>query len=419
MLDLRFVVQNSSQVEEGLKKRGGGSAWLPLVSELVALDKKRRESLQQVEALKSQRNNASAEIAKIKKAKGDATSIMEDMKAVAHKIKEGDEAIALVDGDIQTLLYEIPNLPDAVVPAGKDASENKMIRHWGEPRKFPFAAKTHDEIGEKMGLMDFKKAGEVTGARFVYMKGKAAKLERALINFMLDTHSEHGYEEMIPPLIVNRSALIGTGQLPKFAEDVFHIEKFDYFLIPTAEVPVTNYHRDEILDEKDLTKKYCAFTPCFRSEAGSYGKDTKGLKRQHQFNKIELVKFTTPQKSQTEHESLLLDSCRILELLELPYRVVLLCGGDMGFNSAKTYDIEVWCPGANSYMEISSCSNFADYQARRASIRYRDSHDSKVHFVHTLNSSGLAVGRSLLAIMENYQTAEGDFEIPKALRPYL
>lgn len=418
MLDLRFLVQNTPQVEEALKKRGGGAAWIPLVHELVELDKKRREHLQQVEALKSQRNNASQEIATIKKAKGDAGPLMEKMKVVSHMIKEGDEGVAKVEAEIARLLYEIPNLPEAVVPAGKEPADNKIIRSWGEPRKLPFPAKTHDEIGEKLGLMDFKKAGEVTGARFVFMKGKAAKLERALINFFLDTHSSHGYEEIIPPLMVNRNALIGTGQLPKFEEDVFHIEKFGYFMIPTAEVPVTNYHRDEIMEEKDLTKKYCAYTPCFRSEAGSYGKDTKGLKRQHQFNKVELVKFATPEKSSEEHESLLADSCRVLELLELPYRVALLCGGDMGFGAKKTYDVEVWCPGANTFMEISSCSNYGDYQSRRAGIRYRDLKENKVHFVHTLNSSGVAVGRALLAILENYQTADGNFEIPDVLRPY-
>ncbi len=418
MLDLRYVVQNVSQVEEALKKRGGGKGWLPLVSELVELDKRRREGLQHVEALKSRRNNASTEIAKLKKAKEDAAPLMKEMKAVAAQIKEGDEAVARVDAELSRILLEIPNLPDAAVPAGKDASENKIIKTWGDIRNYNFAPKTHDEIGEKLGIMDFKKAGEVTGARFVFMKGKGARLERALINFMLDTHISRGYEEMIPPFLVNRNALVGTGTLPKFAEDVFHIEKFDFFLIPTAEVPVTNYHRDEILEEKDLPRKYAAYTPCFRSEAGSYGKDTKGMKRQHQFNKVELVKFAKPSESFKEHDLLLEDAANILEKLELPYRVALLSGGDLSFGSAKTYDLEVWCPGANAYVEISSVSNFTDYQARRASIRYRDSQDGKVHFAHTLNGSGLAVGRSLLAILENYQTADGSFEIPSVLKNY-
>ncbi len=418
MLDLRFVVENKDKVEAALAKRAGGKAWLGMISEIIELDKKRRDGLQKVETLKARRNNASQEIAKLKKEKGDATAIMDEMKLVSHQIKEGDEGVEAIQADLHRRLLEIPNLPDESVPAGKDAAENKIVKTWGEPKKFSFTPKTHDEIGEKLGLMDFKKAGEVTGARFVFMKGRAAKLERALINFMLDTHASRGYEEMIPPLMVNRNALIGTGQLPKFEEDVFHIEKFGYFLIPTAEVPLTNYHREEILDEKFLTKKYCAYTPCFRSEAGSYGKDTKGLKRQHQFNKIELVKFATPQTSFAEHETLLQDSAHILEKLGIPYRVALLCGGDMGFGSAKTYDIEVWCPGANSYMEISSCSNFTEYQARRASIRYRDAH-GKVHFVHTLNSSGVAVGRALIAILENYQTADGDFEVPDVLKEYL
>jgi len=418
MLDLRFVVENKDKVEAALAKRAGGKAWLGMVAQIIDLDKQRRDGLQKVETLKARRNSASQEIAKLKKEKGDATAIMDEMKLVSQQIKEGDEAVEKIQADLQRLMYEVPNMPDASVPAGKDAADNQIVKTWGEPKKFSFTPKTHDEIGEKLGLMDFKKAGEVTGARFVFMKGRAAKLERALINFMLDTHTGRGYEEMIPPLMVNRNALIGTGQLPKFEEDVFHIEKFGYFLIPTAEVPLTNYHREEILDEKVLTKKYCAYTPCFRSEAGSYGKDTKGLKRQHQFNKIELVKFATPQTSFAEHEALLADSAHILELLEIPYRVALLCGGDMGFGSAKTYDIEVWCPGANTYMEISSCSNFTDYQARRASIRYRDA-NGKVQFAHTLNSSGVAVGRALIAILENYQTADGDFEVPTVLKKYL
>lgn len=382
------------------------------------MDRERRQAIQEVEKLKAQRNQASQEIAKLKKAGQDATPILESMKAVAEQIKKLDELAATHDATLRDVLLRLPNTPHESVPAGKSAEDNVEVKQWGTPRQFGFAPKTHDEIGEAAGLLDFKKAGEVTGARFCFLKGRAARLERALINFMLDTHRAHGYEEICPPFLVNRNALVGTGQLPKFEEDVFRVDKFDFFLIPTAEVPVTNYHRDEILSEAVLPIRYAAYTPCFRSEAGSYGKDTKGLKRQHQFDKVELVKFAKPETSFQELELLLADAERILQLLELPYRVVTLCGGDMGFGSAKTYDIEVWSPGSNGYMEISSCSCFTDYQARRANIRYRDE-KGKVQFAHTLNGSGLAVGRTLIAIMENYQTENGDFTTPRALEKYL
>ncbi len=418
MLDLRTLVANPAEVEKALDKRGMTAA-KAFVKEVIALDAERRTLLQSVETLKARRNSASQEIANLKKNKQDATALMDEMKLVSQQIKDQDAEVAPIEEKLRSVLMELPNSPDASVPTGKDPSDNKEIRKWGKIPEFAFKPLSHDEIGEKMGMINFKKAGEVTGARFAYLTGQVARVERALAQFMLDTHGKAGYTEMEPPYLVNRSALVGTGQLPKFEEDVFRIEKFDYFLIPTAEVPVTNYHRDEILDEKQLPIKYCAFSPCFRSEAGSYGKDTKGLKRQHQFHKVELVKFTTPETGFQELDSLTADAEKILQLLGLPYRTMLLCSGDMGFGSAKTYDLEVWSPGTNSYMEISSCSCFTDYQARRANVRYRSEADRKVSFAYTLNGSGLAVGRTLMAVMENYQTADGGFNIPEVLKPYL
>lgn len=417
MLDLKTLVNETDSVLASLKKRNAAKE-VEILHQVAAADKERKRLILDVEGLKARRNVASQEIAKLKKAGGDASAILADMKLVADEVKVKDEALAATQELLGKLLFEFPNILQSDVPAGKSAEENKEVRRWGKVPAFDFAPKTHDEIGEKLGLLDFKKAGEVTGARFCFLKGQAARLERALINFMLDTHRPAGYEEIAPPFLVNRNALVGTGQLPKFEEDVFHIEKFGFYLIPTAEVPVTNYHRDEILEEKNLPIKYMAYTPCFRSEAGSYGKDTKGLKRQHQFDKVELVKFTTASQSIEEHEALTANAENILQLLNLPYRVMLLCGGDTGFGSSKTYDIEVWSPAQNGYMEISSCSNFWDFQARRAGIRYRDK-TGKVQFCHTLNGSGLAVGRTLIAIMENYQKADGTFDIPAVLKPYL
>lgn len=418
MLDLRNLVADPGTVENSLRRRNKESL-TPIVGELVALDKERREAIQKVETLKAKRNSASQEIAKLKKQGADASSLMDEMKRVATDVKTLDERVAEIQDKIQLLMCELPNVLDSSVPLGVDATQNIEVKQWGTPTILPFEPLPHDEIGERMGVMNFKKAGEVTGARFVFLTGLAARLERALINFMIKSHLHEGYEEIQPPFLVNRNALFGTGTLPKFEEDVFRIEKYDYFLIPTAEVPVTNYYRDEILDEKDLPRKFVAYTPCFRSEAGSYGKDTKGMKRQHQFNKVEIVKFSRPEDSAKEHESLLLNAEKILQALKLPYRVMLLCGGDTGFSNAKTYDIEVWSPYSKSFMEISSCSNYSDFQARRANIRYRDSKTNKVHFVHTLNGSGLAVGRTLIAIMENFQTADGKFTIPEVLEPYL
>jgi len=418
MLDLKTLSSQQDVVRESLQRRNAKSP-LAFLEDLSQLDGKRKELIQKVETLKSKRNQASQEIAKIKKSGGDDSKILEEMKQVSAEIKAQDDELVVVMDRLNQLVYEFPNLLDPSVPAGQSSEQNVEVRRWGTPRSFSFAPKSHDEIGEKLGILDFKKAGEVTGARFCFLKGLAARLERALIQFMLDTHAEHGYEEMIPPFLVNRKALTGTGQLPKFEEDVFRIEKFDFFLIPTAEVPVTNYHRDEILESNSLPRSYVAYTPCFRSEAGSYGKDTKGLKRQHQFNKVELVKFTAPEQSEKEHELLTGHAEKILQKLELPYRVMLLCGGDTGFSSRKTYDIEVYSPAIQGYMEISSCSNFGDFQARRAGIRYRDPATGKPQFCHTLNGSGLAVGRTLMAIMENYQNEDGTFSIPKALEPYL
>jgi len=417
MLDVKTLTTNAEEVKQSLAKRQNTAA-LELLSSVTQVDNKRRELIQKVEALKAARNQASQEIVKVKKAGGDDAPILQEMKRVAGEIKLLDDELVKVEDSLSKLVYEFPNILDLSVPAGKSSEENVEVRRWGTPRKFTFTPKTHDEIGEKLGILDFKKAGEVTGARFCFLKGQAARLERALIQFMLDTHLDHGYEEMIPPFLVNRKALIGTGQLPKFEEDVFRIEKFDFFLIPTAEVPVTNYHREEILEEANLPRSYVAYTPCFRSEAGSYGKDTKGLKRQHQFNKVELVKIVTPEQSEKEHELLTGHAEKILQKLELPYRVVLLCGGDTGFSSRKTYDIEVYSPATQGFMEISSCSNFGDFQARRAGIRYRSSATGRPQFCHTLNGSGLAVGRTLMAIMENYQQEDGTFTIPEVLKPY-
>jgi seryl-tRNA synthetase len=417
MLDLRNLVSHPATIEETLTRRNKPHL-IPLVSSLIELDKERRVTLQTVEGLKAKRNEASQEISKIKKAGGDDKPILLEMKQVSTEVKLLDEKLNEIEAKVKLTLLELPNLLDGSVPPGQAASDNVEYKRVGSPKTLSGTVRSHDEIGEALKILDFKKAGEVAGSRFVFLRGIAARLERALIQFMLDVHAEAGYEEILPPFIVNRDALVGTGQLPKFEEDVFKLQNLEYFLIPTAEVPVTNYHRHEILDEKELPRKYVAYTPCFRSEAGSYGKDTKGLKRQHQFEKVELVQFVKPEDSLKTLDLLLGHAERVLQLLDLPYRVVTLCGGDIGFNSAKTYDIEVWSPFTKSFMEISSCSLYTDYQARRANIRYRDQ-AGKVQFVHTLNGSGLAVGRTLLAIMENYQTPDGNFTIPEKLKPYL
>ncbi len=417
MLDLRIIRDNLLTIADALKKRGK-ETHLERLDDLVDADEKRRTFLAQVEEMKARRNKVSKEIPLLKKEGKDVAPLMEEMKELSAKIKDADAQLAQLSEVVQDHLMSIPNAPSADVPTGTDDMDNVVVREFMTPTVFDFDPKPHWDLGTELGILDPETAAKVTGTRFMFYLGAGARLERSVINFMLDTHTaEHGYTEVQPPFLANERAMIGTGQLPKFAEDMYHIENSDFYLIPTAEVPVTNMYREEILEESRLPIHHCAYTACFRAEAGSAGRDTKGLIRQHQFNKIELVKFAHPDKSYDELESLLHDAEHILQLLEIPYRVVLLCGGDLGFSSAKTYDIEVWMPSYNRYVEISSCSNFEDFQARRANIRFRDS-DGRPRFVHTLNGSGLAVGRTVAAIMENYQQADGSIRIPKALQAY-
>ncbi len=414
MLDLKFVLSNLSGVKAMLAKRG---ATIDL-SPLDKLNDKRKALQQEYDALRAQQNQASGEIAKAKKAGQDATAIMTSMQSAAARIKEIQPELTGLEGEVDSFLLTIPNIPHDSVPVGKDSNDNVEVRNWGTKPEFDFKPKEHWELGEKLDILDFERGTKIAKSRFTLYKGQAAQLERALINFMLDTHTrKNGYTEVIPPMLVNAESMTGTGQLPKFEADLFKTTEGMY-LIPTAEVPVTNIYRDEILKESDLPKYFTAYTPCFRSEAGSYGKDVKGLIRQHQFNKVELVKLTTPGTSYDELEKMTQNAYGILEALGLPYRVVALCSGDMGFSAAKTYDIEVWLPGQNAYREISSCSNCDDFQARRAKIRFKAA-DGKNHFVHTLNGSGLAVGRTLIAIFENYQQADGSIKVPDVLHPYL
>ena len=418
MLDLKFVRENREKVVSEIKKRG-----IDLDPEdLIRYDDKRKEFSKKADELKAKKNKVSDEIGKLKReGKEDvAEDKREEMKGISYEIKELDERIKRCEDSISEILLLIPNLPDASVPVGADETGNVEIKKWGEPAKFSFEPKAHWDIGEALDIIDFERAGKITGARFALYKGAAALLERSLISFMLNLHTrEHRYKEVLPPFMVNRASMTGTGQLPKFEKELFKVEGDDYFLIPTAEVPVTNIHRDEILEGDKLPIYYTAYTPCFRREAGSYGKDTRGLIRQHQFNKVELVKFARPEDSYNELESLLLNAEEVLKRLNLPYRVIVLCTGDMGFAAAKTYDIEVWLPGQNKYREISSCSNFADFQARRANIRFRREQKAKPEYVHTLNGSGLAVGRTLVAILENYQQEDGTVIVPEALRHYM
>ncbi|MBC7466016.1 MAG: serine--tRNA ligase [Bdellovibrio sp.] len=403
--------------KQGLLNRGAKTADLENIMELNI---KRKEMMTSSESAKAHQNKLSGEVGKLKREGGDATKVLAELETLKSQVKDLEQKSAEVDAEVQQLLMTIPNKPHASVPVGSSEKENKIVKTVGEPKKFSYKPKEHFEIGEKLNIIDFDRAGKTTGARFAFLKGAAAQMERALIQFMMDTHSEkHGYTEMIPPFIVNTKSLTGTGQFPKFKEDVFHLEGTDYYLIPTAEVPVTNYHYDETLPEDQLPTSFCAYSPCFRSEAGSYGKDTKGLIRQHQFNKVELMIFSHPSKSYEAHEALTSHAEKILEALQLPYRRMLLCTGDMGFASAKTYDLEVWLPGQNAYREISSCSNFEDFQARRANIRFKPKDGGKPQFVHTLNGSGLAVGRTLVAILENYQHEDGSVEIPQVLRSYM
>jgi seryl-tRNA synthetase len=420
MLELRFIRENLDLVREKTAHRG---LTTDKVDEFASVDKKRLDLLQEVESLKNQRNTASKEIAQMKKGsdeeKKQADSLIPEMRKTSERIKELDKELGTIQEQLQDLVLSIPNLCSDDVPKGQDDTDNVEFKQWGEKPDFAFQPKTHWEIGEDLDILDFERAAKLSGARFALLKGFASKLERALTNFMLDLHTQrHGYEEVLPPFLVNSASMTATGQLPKFAEDLFAIKDWDLYLIPTAEVPVTNIFRDETLSEDDLPVKYTAYTPCFRSEAGSYGRDTKGLIRQHQFDKVELVKFTTPETSARELEELLADAEEVLQLLGLHYRVVTLCSGDLGFSSTKTYDIEVWLPGQETYREISSCSNFLDFQARRGGIRYRPKGQKKSKLVHTLNGSGLAVGRTLLAILENYQQEDGTVAIPEVLTPY-
>lgn len=415
MLDTKFIRDNLDQAEAILATRGGGLS----LAGFRELDVKRRSLLTESESLKALKNATSEEIAKVKDKSTVADKIAE-MKEVSAKIKTLDDALKIVEEEFTTLLMTVPNLPHPTTPVGASEADNTVVRSWGTPPSFDFAPLAHWDIGEALGILDFERAAKITGARFCLSKGAGARLERALISFMLDLHTtEHGYTEVLPPFMVNRASMTGTGQLPKFEEDLFRLVDPDFLLIPTAEVPVTNIHRDEIMKKTDLPISYTAHTPCFRREAGSHGKDTRGLIRQHQFNKVELVKFVHPDESQAELEKLTAHAEKVLQLLELPYRVLALCTGDIGFSACKTYDLEVWLPGQGLYREISSCSSFGDFQARRASIRFREEEKSKPEFVHTLNGSGLAVGRTLVAILENYQQADGSVVIPSALRPYM
>ena len=416
MLDLKFVRDNLAVVEQALKNRNASVD----LSEFIGLDKKRRELLVEVEALKSRRNTVSLEVSRLKKEKQDAEALIVEMRGVGDRISGLDAEVKAIEGKLTAILTYIPNVPHSSVPVGADEEANPEVRRWGEPRKFDKEPLAHWEIGEKLGILDFERGGKVSGARFTFYKGLGSRLERSLISFMIDLHTqEHGYTEFFPPFIVNKESMFGTGQLPKFAEDMFKLEGYDYYLIPTAEVPITNLHRGEILDNKDLPLYYTAYSACFRAEAGAAGRDTRGLIRQHQFNKVEMVKFTRPEESYAELEKLTLNAEKVLQRLELPYRTILLCTGDMGFSSAKTYDLEVWLPSANRYREISSCSNFEDFQARRAEIKFRREPKAKPEYVHTLNGSGVAIGRTVAAILENYQQEDGSVVVPDALRPYM
>jgi seryl-tRNA synthetase len=416
MLDIKFLRQNGEIVRRKMLERGQEMDFGPF----AALDARRRDILQDVEGLRSERNTVSREVGEKKKRKEDASALITRMGEVSARIKELDETLKKTEDDLGEIVMTIPNIPHESVTYGTSSEDNPVVRIWGEKRRFDFQPRPHWEIGEKTNTLDFARGAKIAGARFTLYRGLGAMLERAIINFMIDLHVwEHGYTEMLPPFMANSDSMTGTGQLPKFVDDLFKIEKTDYYLIPTAEVPVTNIHRDEILSEKDLPIKYVAYSPCFRAEAGSYGKDTRGLIRQHQFNKVEMVKFATPEASYDELEKLTANAEEVLKRLNIPYRTVSLCTADLGFSAAKTYDLEAWLPGQDAYREISSCSNFEDFQSRRASIRFRREGTGKLEFVHTLNGSGLAAGRTTVAVMENYQQADGSVLIPEVLRPYM
>lgn len=417
MLDIKYIKENPDEVKARLATRQ--KDYSKEIDRLLELDVERRALIADTEAKKAEQNRISKSIPQLKKEGKDVAPIFAEMKELSDNVKVDTDKIAAIDAEMTNTLLSIPNMPNKLDPIGKDDTENAEIRRWSEPRKFDFEAKAHWDLGKDLGILDPDTAAKVTGARFHFYRGAGAKLERSIINYFLNTHTAHGYTEIFPPFMVNRDSMRGTGQLPKFEEDAFRVANNDCFLIPTAEVPVTNMHRDEILDGTKLPICYCAYSACFRAEAGSAGRDTRGLIRQHQFNKVELVKFTKPEESYAELEKLTNDAERVLQGLGLPYRVVRLSTGDLGFSSAMTYDIEVWMPSYNRYVEISSCSDFEDYQARRANIRYRENPKDKPKLVHTLNGSGVAIGRTVAAIMENYQNADGTITVPEALRPYM
>ncbi len=417
MLDIKFIRENPDLVKEAMRNRNSNLD--DQIDKVLKIDETRRELTGKVEAMKAQQNAVSKKIPEMKKNGEDTTEIMKSMKTLSDEITNLNAELSKLEDDQKNILLSIPNVPHKSVPIGVDDTQNVEIRRWGEPTKFNFAPKAHWDLGKDLNILDSERAAKVTGARFHFYRDLGARLERSIINFYLNTHTSRGYTEILPPHLVNRASMTGTGQLPKFEEDAFKLSNEDYFLIPTAEVPVTNLYRDEILEGKSLPIKHCAYSACFRAEAGSAGRDTRGLIRQHQFNKVELVKFANPETSYDELESLTLDAEHVLKLLGLPYRVVCLSTGDLGFSSAKTYDIEVWMPSYDRYLEISSCSNFEDYQARRAAIRFKNDKNDKAKLVHTLNGSGLAVGRTVAAILENYQNADGSITIPEVLRPYM
>ena len=417
MLDIKRIKQDLENIKHLMDLRGEADFSL---EEVIALDNKRIELLQKVEVMKSESNADSKLIPQYKKEGKDTTELMADLKRLSDGIKVLDEEVKAVETELFNKMLTIPNVPNPKVIKGDTDEDNLEIRKWGEPTKFDFEAKAHWDVGTDLGILDFEAGGKITGARFTLYKDLGARLERSVMNFFLDTHTaQHGYREMLPPFIANRQSFIGTGQLPKFEEDMFKLEGFETFLVPTAEVPVTNIHRDEVLSADELTIKYCAYTPCFRAEAGSAGRDTRGLIRQHQFNKVELVKFTKPEDSYDELEKLTADAEKVLQMLGLPYRVVQICSGDLGFTAAFKYDLEVWMPSYGRYVEISSCSNFEDFQSRRANIRFKRDKASKPEFVHTLNGSGVAIGRAVSAILENYQMADGSVKVPDVLVPYM
>lgn len=416
MLDVKYVRENMDQVKAFLEARNYSFD----LSSILSLDGKRRELIAKVEQLKAERNAGSKEVGAAKSKGEDVSALMDRMKSIGDEVKCLDQEVAQIDSDLEGIMLQIPNKPHSSVPVGADENDNVEVRRWGSPKTFDFEPLAHWDLGENLGILDFKRGVSLAQSRFTVLAGAGARLERALLNFMLDLHVDrHGYKEINPPFMVNSAAMSGTGQLPKFADDLYRVADDDLWLIPTAEVPLTNLHGGEILEESDLPIYYTAYTPCFRKEAGSHGRDVRGIMRQHQFEKVEMVKLSTPDRSYEELEKLTANAEEVLQLLKLPYRVITLCTGDMGFGSSKTYDVEVWLPSQSRYREISSCSNCEDFQARRMNTRYRPSDGGKPRFVHTLNGSGIAIGRALIAVMENYQRSDGSIEVPEVLMPYM